>query len=217
MKSIYNLIILECTSEFKNKTVLSSLLLYIVSTLFITYLSFKQILDANVWNTLLWIILLFVAVNTSAKAFSHTKEQTLYWYSMVSPQAYIMAKQLYHILLTIVLSFFTYILYSILVGHFAQNIALFSLGIGLGCAGLSVMFVFIGAIAHKIKSHASMMAILGFPVVVPIIITAIKLTKMGLDNLSWSVAYKYVFAMVCLNVIGLILSYILYPFLHKQS
>ena len=59
----------EIMLELKQKYVLNGILLYLVSTVFVTYLAFENTINAETWNSLFWIILLFVAVNGISKSF----------------------------------------------------------------------------------------------------------------------------------------------------
>jgi ABC-type transport system involved in cytochrome c biogenesis permease component len=73
LNEIKTLIWKEVTLEWRQKYALSGMLLYVVSTVFVCYLSFnlrRNQLTPIVWNTLFWIILLFTAVNAIAKSFS---------------------------------------------------------------------------------------------------------------------------------------------------
>ena len=79
---------------------MSGMLLYVVSTVFVCYLSFglrRNQLTPIVWNTLFWIIILFAAVNAIAKSFSQERYgRQIYYYNLCSPQAIIMSKIIYN-------------------------------------------------------------------------------------------------------------------------
>src|ERR1035437_8050595 len=95
----------EVKLEMRNKYALGGILLYVVSTVFVSYLSFKQIINPATWNALFWIILLFASINGVAKSFiNETRGRQLYLYTLASPQAVILSKILYNSLLLTVLS-----------------------------------------------------------------------------------------------------------------
>jgi heme exporter protein B len=60
------------------------------------------------------------------------------------------------------------------------------------------------------------MAILSFPIMVPLLITLIKLSKNAVDGLDVSVSYVYIGALLAINVIILVLSYLLFPYLWRD-
>ena len=66
----------EWKVEWRNRYALNGLLLYLISTIFICYMSFNvkvNQLNPLTWNALFWIIMLFAAVNAIAKSFMHEK------------------------------------------------------------------------------------------------------------------------------------------------
>ena len=86
-KEIKYLIDKEVRLELKQKYVINGILLYLVSTIFVTYLAFDRIIDPETWNSLFWIILLFVAVNGISKRFCPgSPARHLYYYTIASPQ-----------------------------------------------------------------------------------------------------------------------------------
>ena len=52
--------------ELRQKHTFYGILLYIAATIFVIYLSMAEEPDAQVWNSLFWIIQLFVCVNAVA-------------------------------------------------------------------------------------------------------------------------------------------------------
>ena len=89
---VKNLIIKEITLEWRSKYALNGILLYVVSTVFVCFLSFKST-PPLVWNALFWIIMLFAAINAIAKSFmQESKGRLLYYYQLASPVAIILSK-----------------------------------------------------------------------------------------------------------------------------
>lgn len=81
--------------EWRQRAALGGLLLYVGSTVFVSFLSFSLrggTPPAPAWNALFWVILLFAAVNAVAKGFmQESPGQRLYYYTLVRPQAVILA------------------------------------------------------------------------------------------------------------------------------
>lgn len=91
--------------ELRQQHTFYGILLYIASTVFVLYLSLSAIPDANTWNSLFWVIQLFVCVNTVAKSFlQESRGRMLYFYSITSPVEFIIAKLLFNIILMILMS-----------------------------------------------------------------------------------------------------------------
>src|SRR6218665_2545820 len=104
VQQVKHLIKKEIILEWRSKYALNGVLLYVVSTVFVCFMSF-QIIDKITWNALFWIIMLFASINAIAKSFlQESKGRQLYTYTLVSPVALIIAKTIYNSLLMIILT-----------------------------------------------------------------------------------------------------------------
>lgn len=216
-KELFILIKKELQTEWKQKFSFSGILLYVASTVFVSYLSFKVIDNVLVWNALFWIIMLFAATNAVAKSFiQESKGRLLYLYTIASPQSIILAKTIYNMVLLTTIGFFNYIFFGILLNDLVQNKFLFFLTIILGSMGFAIVLTMISAIASKTNNNSSLMAILGFPILIPLLITLIRLSKISLEGLSLSVSYSYITVLLAINVIVVILAYLLFPYLWRD-
>lgn len=217
MKEIKILLQKEIMMEWKQKYAFNGLLLYVVSTVFICYLSFKQIVDPPTWNALFWIILLFAAINAVAKSFmQESRGRQLYMYTIVSARAVIISKIIYNTLLMLVISIINLIFYSLFVGNMVQDLPMFIVGIVLGSAGFASVLTMISAIASKAGSNATLMAILSFPILIPMLITIIRFSKNAMDGLSASVNYQFMILLISLNILVVALSFLLFPYLWRE-
>src|SRR5436190_7230036 len=202
--------------EWKQKYAFNGLLLYVVSTIFVCFLSFKQIIDPPTWNALFWIIMLFASVNAVAKSFmTENRGRLLYYYTLTSAEAVIISKTIYNVLLLLVLSLINLLFYSIFIGNLVQDLPMFIIGMILGCMGFASIMTLISAIASKAGGNSTLMAILSFPILIPLLITIIRFTKNAMDGLDWSVNYKFLIILLALNVLTKALSYLLFPFLWR--
>jgi heme exporter protein B len=98
----------EIQLEWRQKYAMHGLLLYLASTVFVCYLSFKakqQAIHPITWNTLFWIILLFIAINAIGKSFTQESAQrNLFYYTIASPEAIIFSKITYNTLVMVAIS-----------------------------------------------------------------------------------------------------------------
>ena len=217
LKEINYLIAKELRLEWKQKYAFSGLLLYVVSTVFVCYLSFKKIIDPPTWNALFWIILLFAAVNAIAKSFiQESKGQQLYFYSLVSPQAVILSKMIYNLLLLTVLSLINLLIYSLLIGNIVEDNPIFFLALILGSMGFSSVLTMVSAIASKANHNIAMMSVLSFPLIIPLLITTIQFSKNAIDGLERSLDFKYIIILVSINLLVVALASILFPYLWRE-
>lgn len=205
----------EATLELRQKYALSGILLYVTSTVFVIYLSFIKV-EPIVWNTLFWIISLFASINAIVKSFfQENSARQLFYYQLVNPIAVIISKIIYNICLLLVINILTFVMMGIMVGNPINNLSQYFLAILLGSLGFSITFTFISAIAAKANNSATMMAILSFPVVLPILVTLIRLSKSAIrmTDTSWA---KDVMTLGAIDLILIALCLLLFPFLWRD-
>jgi len=207
----------EFLLEFRQKSTLAGILVYIVATVFISALSFKKIIHPTVWNALFWTIFMFISVNVSSKSFmQETKGKALYNYLYYHPRQFILSKILYNMLLMAVLSLLTFFFYSWFVGSMVQDLGMFLLALLFSSSAFSGVLSLMSAIASKANNNISLMAILSFPVLMPLLLVSVKLSKHAIDGLAWSVSYKYLLILIMLNFVVVALATLLFNYLWKE-
>ncbi len=220
MKNFWNLLLKEVMLEWRQRLAFNSILLYIGSTIFVCYLSFgvrSNELSPITWNVVFWIIMLFVSINAMAKSFAdEQKGRHFYYYTLASPQAVILAKMVYNSLLMIVFSVTALLFYSMVLGNPVEDMTFFFLAILLGATGFSSTLTLISGIAYKAAAGASLMAILSFPVILPMLLMLIRLSKNSIDGLARSVSYDEIVTLMSVNVMLAAVSYVLFPYLWRS-
>lgn len=167
----------ELTLELRQKYALGGILLYVLATVYVVYISFVKV-EPDHWNTLYWIIILFASVNAATRSFQQeNSNRQLYYYTLANPVAVLLAKVLYNFLLLLVLSLLTLGAYSIVAGYPIRQIGPFLLALLLGSLGFSTALTFVSAIASKASNTSTLMAILSLPILIPILATLIRLAK----------------------------------------
>lgn len=207
----------EALLEWRQKYAFSSVLVYVLSTVFVCYLSFKQINHVPTWNALFWVILLFTAVNTISKSFlQESRGRQLYVYLLASPQAVILARTVYNAGLTLLMWLICLGVYTLLIGNPVENQGLYLLTLALGSSGFAAVLTLMSAIAAQTNNNVTLMAILSFPILLPLLLTLITLSKQAADGLAWSVSSKYMIALLAINAIVCTLAYLLFPYLWRD-
>ncbi|HNW76675.1 MAG TPA: heme exporter protein CcmB [Bacteroidales bacterium] len=207
----------EFRLELKKKYVINGLLLYLLSAIFITYLAFDRIIDAPTWNSLFWVILLFVAVNGVSKSFfQENPARHLYYYTIAGPQAIFLSKILYNMILMLVLSLLASGLFLLFMGNPVVHPGLFIAALLLGSCGLSSILTMVAAIASRAGNNFSLMAILSFPIVLPLLITVMGISENALTEASRANVSGQVVVLVTINIAVVALGYLLFPYLWKD-
>src|ERR1700749_240698 len=219
-----NLIKKEILLEWRSKYAFNGVLLYVVATVFICYISFnlnpgfsKMQGYPIVWNILFWIIILFASVNAIAKSFiQESKGRLLYYYSIASPQAIILSKTLYNILLMSLLSILALLVYLLFFNNTIGDPLFYFLSVLLGSISFATVFTMISAIASKAGNNGTLMAILSFPVIIPVILVLVRLSKNAMDGLERSSNYGNIGVLCAINVIVIATSLLLFPYLWRD-
>jgi heme exporter protein B len=191
-------------------------LLYVASTIFVLYLAMGQP-EADVWKGLFWMIQLFVCVNAVAKSFlQEGRGRLLYFYSITGATNFILSKLLFNALLMLLMSLLSLGLFILMLGNPMPDAARF-VGISwLGGVSLSLVFTFLAAIAARAQQSAALMAILGFPLVIPQLLLLNKISNIAFAAVLQGGLGWMMMVLVALDVMIVVLSLILFPFLWKD-
>lgn len=214
----------EILLEWRSKYAFNGVLLYVVSTVFVCYMAFNLnpgFVNSQgyplVWNVLFWVIILFASVNAIAKSFlQESRGRLLYYYSIAGPHAIILSKIIYNILLMALLSVLALIIYSVFFKNPTVDNVYYFLTVLLGSISFSTVFTMISAIASKAGNNGTLMAILSFPVIIPVILLLIRMSKRAMDGLDRSLSLQDIVTLLAINVIVIATSLILFPFLWRD-
>jgi heme exporter protein B len=173
--------------------------------------------ENQVWNGLFWIIQLFVCVNAVAKAFlQDNRGRMLYFYSIAGAKDFVISKLIFNLLLMLVMSLLSLGIFIILLGNPFQFIWKF---VGICCLGgisLSLVFTFLAAIAAKAQQQAALMAIMGFPVIIPQLMLMMKISEIAFSAVVQEGLWQMILLLTGLDIMVVALAVILFPFLWKD-
>ncbi|HUC83350.1 MAG TPA: heme exporter protein CcmB [Flavisolibacter sp.] len=201
--------------EIRQQYAFYGVLLYVGATIFVLYMAIESP-DNQTWIGLFWIIQLFISINAVAKSFlQESRNRMLYYQSIVSPQQFVLAKLLFNSLLMLVMSLLSAVLFSLFLTYPVQKTAAFIGLVFLGGWSLSLVFTFLAAIAAKAQQNAAIMAILGFPIIIPQLLLLMKVcsTVFKVDSV---IPVENVLMLVASNGLVILLAIILFPFLWKD-
>jgi len=219
-KEVQSLIFHEALIEWRLRYAINGILLYLISVIFTSYLSFRSqvnTLNPIIWNTLFWIIILFTAVNAVTKSFIQlNRGRLIYYYSVANPIAIILSKILYNTFLLLIIGFTGLMIYSLVLGNPVDDILLFSLNLVLGSIGFAAVLTMNSGIASKAVNSTTLMAILSFPVILPLLLIVIKISRNALDGLDWTASYGQIIYLCAIDIIVITISTILFPYIWRS-
>lgn len=210
------LLMKELRQEWRQRFTLQGILLYAAAAAYIVYLSLHS-LDKAAWNALYWVILVFSAVSAVAKSFlQESKGRMLYLHQLVHPASLIVAKILYNSLLMIFISLLVLLVYCVLLGQQAEHLGWFVLAMVLGSAAFSSVLTMVSAISAKAGNGHLIMPVLSIPLLIPLLLVAVKASKTATDGLKISLIYDDLFVVAFFYAMIFVLGYVLYPWLWKE-
>lgn len=216
MNQLISLVKKDLLIEWRQKHTLFSVLLYVGATVFAVYIMNGQP-EVKVWNALFWITQLFVAVNSVAKSFLQEHPNRFrYYFTVVKPTTFLLAKMLYSMVLMMGISLISLLLFSILLGNPVIQTAVFVGVTAAGSLALSAVFTFLSAIAARAQQNAALMAILGFPLVIPVLMILSNLALSAISPVYQEGWWVMMLVLLALGVLVIILGLILFPFLWQE-
>jgi len=217
MSKIITLLKKDFLLELRQQHTFFGILLYVASTIFVLYLAMGRP-ESTVYNGLFWMIQLFVCVNAVAKSFlQESKGRMLYFYTITSPVQFIIAKLIYSTVIMLLMVLCSLFLFTVLLGNPVMDPIQFIGIAGFGGLSLSLVFTLMSAIAAKAHQNAAIMAILGFPLIIPQLLLLIRLSKSAFGEVFREGAVLQICLLLAgLDFLVIILSVILLPFLWKE-
>ena len=215
INQIWTLFKKDLLLEIRQQYSFYGVVLYVGATIFVLFLAMDAP-ESRVWNGLFWVIQLFICINAVAKSFlQESHGRMLYYQSITSPQNFVLSKLLFNSLLMLVMSGLSLLLFILFLGNPVEKVVTFIGLVFLGGWGLSLVFTFLAAIAAKAQQNAAIMAIMGFPLIIPQLIMLMKISNSVFSQAGPAVGTT-VMLLIIMNLLIIVLSIILFPFLWKD-
>ena len=201
--------------EIRQQYAFYGVLLYVGATIFVLYMAIKNP-DTETWNGLFWIVQLFISINAVAKSFlQESRNRMLYYQTITGPLNFILAKLLFNTVLMVVMSALSFLLFALFMNYPVEKSMTFTGLVFLGGWSLSLVFTFLAAIAAKAQQNAAIMAILGFPIIIPQLIVLMNISGTVFDPKA-TISIANILILVTSDILVILLSGILFPFLWKD-
>lgn len=202
--------------EIRQQYTFYGILLYVASTIFVLYLAMGQP-EATVWNGLFWMIQLFICINAVAKSFlQESSGRMLYYYSIAGARDFIISKLLFNMMLMIIMSITSLILFRLFMGDPLEYPLRFTAVVCLGGCSFSLVFTFLAAIAARARQNAALIAILGFPLIIPQVLLLMRISNNAFADVVQAGFIQMCLLLAGLDILVVLLSVILFPFLWKD-
>ncbi|MCB9318658.1 MAG: ABC transporter permease [Lewinellaceae bacterium] len=216
MAQIWSLIRKDWMIEWRLKYALSGLLLYLITLVFVIVISFQQI-SGPVWNVLYWILFLFVGMNAVLKSYQQESGNRKYYFQqLIDPVTLLLSKTIYNIVLLFLAAILIYLLLTVFIPSPVQHFALFIGTVAAVSASFGICLTFISIVANQAAESATLAVIIGFPVLLPILITGVRMSAFTIGmSMGGEIGGDFTI-LLAIDLLLMGLSLWLFPFLWKD-
>jgi heme exporter protein B len=189
----------DVRSELRARAALNVVVLFTVGTLTIVSYSVGGFgLSKEVHSSLLWIIVFFAAMASLSRTFVVEAERgtELALKLTAGGSQVFVGKFLFNLGLLLLLSAILIPLFQILLPIREANWGLLILGLILGCLALAASTTLVAAIVAQATVKGSLFAVLSFPILIPVLIFGVALTKKAMDMAPISEALTEIQALI---------------------
>ncbi len=206
----------EARMEFRRPAALWMLVLYLACTLFICFQVFGPIQDPDVFGALFWVIMVFSAVQAANRSFGQENAQRqLYLYYLTGGIPLMMARLAWAVCSGWIWALGALALFFGLLEGPLQVSLVGVIGIVFTATfSLNVIMTFIGAVAARAGQGQGMAAILGLPLLMPVLVMATTaFGKALLADGSWS---DYIWMLGSIGAGTAVAGTVLFPYLWRD-
>lgn len=215
-RTLLTLVQLELRSEWRQQNLVAGIFLYAATAVFVAYMTFR-ILPGPTWVAVYWLIMLFSSTHALSRSFgSSNGQRLLFEQSLASPGVFLASKVIYNIFLLGLIHMLTTFCMLVWGGNPFQDLIRFSWVAVIGHIGLSGALTLIAAISRKANAQATLMVVLSFPVLMPLLLLLIRLSMHALDGLNPTAGQTYLAQLMALDVLILSTAFLLFPYLWRD-
>ena len=217
LRQIYELLRYEVKIELREKYALGSVFLYVIATTVVVYAALGDRLDGVVFNAFYWIIVFFGATVAANRSFQREGgRRHYYFYTLADPLALLFSKLAFNLLIIWLVAGVAFVLLTAFAGaNLVVNPLPFVLAVLFGGVGLSAILTFVAAVAARAGGNATLMAVLSFPLVVPLLQLLVASGQFGIDLGSTDVLQP-TYLTVAVDLLSVAMCLLLFPFVWKD-
>jgi len=216
IKQLGKLIIKEFQLEWRQKYALGGIVLYVAASMMLVFLATFS-LEPIMWITFFWLMMLFAAINALAKSFiQDSGERQLYFYQLVNPYLLLLSKIIYNFLLLLLMSVIGLLAFMLLFNNPIVEYGIFATVFILGVLSFSILFTVMSSIATQSGGSSVIMPIISFPVIVPVFVLLLKLSKYAVTETGALNYSQDVLSVLAINVTILAVAFLLFPYIWRN-
>jgi len=196
---------------------------FLLFTAVATYLVYQMVPapSPSVWLALLWVVVLFSAMQAAFRAFHEPDALWSYLNQLVRPEELFWVKSAQIAVHTLATAAAALLLFALFFGlpDSAQTIgaaAKIGIALGFGSLALAATMSFTSALASRAGSNPTLMATLSLPLLMPTVLVVRRASSLAAANQEWSELAMPLFGELVVWALPLALGSVLMPYLWKQ-
>ncbi len=181
----------EMRSELRSRQALNAVALFAVCSIVAVSLGLGPLNRSAelplIHAALLWIVLLFAAFTALSRVFVVEEEQRTAAALRLAapPHAVYLGKLLFNLVLLSALTVLIALLAIVLLRMQVKAPSIFAVMLAAGALGLVSGTTLIAAIIARSSSRSALFAVLSFPLLIPMLVTAVRGTALALAGMGW--------------------------------
>ena len=207
-------------SEIRTRYAINSLVMFVVITISVILFSVgNESVPADLTGGLFWVVVFFTAMSGLARVFVSEEERgtTLTLRLLAKPSVIYLGKLLFNIVLIFSMNIVIALLYSSFFDTFViKSKEIFIIAFILGNFGIASASTVLAAIIAKASSKGTLYPVLSFPILLPLILTLIDLSKSCISGTNFEESIVSLLILFCYNVMMIAASLLLFDFIWKD-
>lgn len=220
LKSIIGVLKKEIKSEFRTKYSTNTVLLFIlICVSLIVFATSGITIKEPLLAAFIWIIIFFTAMTSLAKVFINEEERgTLIFLKLLTKSTNIFfGKLIFNSIISIITSLLITIFFTIMVNDFLMRTpTIFFSTLIFGSLAIASSTTILSAIIVKASSKSSLLPILSFPILLPIILISIDNTRLALEGWEFRDSLSNLILLISYTGIVVVTSFLLFDFIWEE-
>jgi heme exporter protein B len=209
----------DIKSELRTRYGLNALVMFAVITLTAVSFAIGQFSSRpKLISSLFWIVIFFSSMSGLAQVFIKEEEtKTVNLLKLVaSNESIFLGKLFFNLILLFLLEVIIIPLFLILLNVEISNFGLFLSIVILGTVGLVCATTIIAAIVSKARVKGALFAVLSFPILLPLLVTAIHGTSLAIEGSKFSQGWSELKVLLSYCVVIGVGSFLLFDFVWRE-
>ncbi len=220
LNSIWAIFLKDLKSELRTRYAINALIMFVVVTIsMLLFSTAGEVVSETLLSGLLWVVIFFSAMSGLSRAFVSEEDRgtVLFLQLATRPSVVYFGKLLFNFILILGLNFFIVVAYLLTMENFkVKSFDVFLLCLILGGLGLASASTIIAAIIAKANTKGTLYPVLSFPVLLPLLMTAINMTQLSIEGATLGETVGHLRILVSYSMVVIIASYLLFDYIWKE-